>query len=270
MVKQEGTIFMTTGEKISKLRKENNYTQEQLAELLGVSRQSISKYESGIVYPETEKLIKLSELFGCTVDYLLKDYVEMEKGNYTNGNYATKQEDITLGKLVQQILSFDKKSKKTVFGMPLWHVGKNAKGFIAVGLKAQGIISIGLLSIGVLSFGMLSIGLLAAGVFGIGVLAAGAFALGGLVCGAICAGVIAVGAIAIGEFSIGALAIGHYFAYGDYAKAIFAFGDTEAYGSVFECIRDVTSYEREVIINEMYEKIPKIYHWIVEWFSGLI
>ena len=75
---------MTTGEKIAKLRKENNYTQEQLAELLGVSRQSISKYESGIVYPETEKLIRLSELFGCTVDYLLKDYLEQDNGFCAN------------------------------------------------------------------------------------------------------------------------------------------------------------------------------------------
>lgn len=39
---------MTTGEKLAKLRRENNYTQEQLAELLGVSRQSISKWESGV------------------------------------------------------------------------------------------------------------------------------------------------------------------------------------------------------------------------------
>lgn len=64
---------MTTGEKICKLRKENNYTQEQLAELLSVSRQSISKYESGLAYPEMEKLIRLGELFHCSMDYLLKD-----------------------------------------------------------------------------------------------------------------------------------------------------------------------------------------------------
>lgn len=45
---------MTLGDKISRLRKENNYTQEQLANLLGVSRQAISKWESDITYPETE------------------------------------------------------------------------------------------------------------------------------------------------------------------------------------------------------------------------
>lgn len=61
---------MTTGEKISKLRRDNNYTQEQLAELLGVSRQAISKWESSLAYPETDKLIRLGELFDCSLDYL--------------------------------------------------------------------------------------------------------------------------------------------------------------------------------------------------------
>lgn len=53
---------MTFGEKLSKLRKENNYTQEQLADILSVSRQAISKWESNITYPETDKLIRMSEL----------------------------------------------------------------------------------------------------------------------------------------------------------------------------------------------------------------
>ena len=64
---------MTLGEKLSKLRKEYNYTQEQLADLLGVSRQSISKWESDIAYPETEKLIELGKLFECSMDFLLKN-----------------------------------------------------------------------------------------------------------------------------------------------------------------------------------------------------
>jgi transcriptional regulator with XRE-family HTH domain len=70
---------MTLGEKISKLRKNCNYTQEQLAEILGVSRQSISKWESGISYPETDKLIRMGKLFACSMDYLLNEDVT-EKG----------------------------------------------------------------------------------------------------------------------------------------------------------------------------------------------
>ena len=71
---------MTLGEKITKQRKELNYTQEQLADILGVSRQSISKWESDIAYPETEKLIELGKLFDCSMDYLLKEEV-IEKGD---------------------------------------------------------------------------------------------------------------------------------------------------------------------------------------------
>ena len=71
---------MTLGEKLSKLRKEYNYTQEQLADILGVSRQSISKWESDIAYPETEKLIELGKLFECSMDYLLKDDVTEKTG----------------------------------------------------------------------------------------------------------------------------------------------------------------------------------------------
>ncbi len=62
---------MTTGSKISKLRKENNYTQEQLAVMLGVSRQAISKWENDVAYPETDKILKLSELFGCSTHYIV-------------------------------------------------------------------------------------------------------------------------------------------------------------------------------------------------------
>lgn len=62
---------MTTGEKLQNLRKENNYTQEELADILGVSRQSISKWESDVAFPETDKLITLAKLYHCTVDYLL-------------------------------------------------------------------------------------------------------------------------------------------------------------------------------------------------------
>ena len=71
---------MTFGEKLSKERKANNYTQEQLADILGVSRQTVSKWELDVAYPETEKLIKLGELFHCSMDYLLKETVEEKDG----------------------------------------------------------------------------------------------------------------------------------------------------------------------------------------------
>ena len=60
------------GEYLKDLRVKNKYSQEKLGELLGLSRQSISKWEQGYAIPDTENLLKLSELYGISVDTLLK------------------------------------------------------------------------------------------------------------------------------------------------------------------------------------------------------
>ena len=70
-------------EKLYKLRKNSGLSQEQLAEQLNVSRQAISKWESGTAVPESEKLIGISNYFGVSVDYLLKDE-EDDKAKTTN------------------------------------------------------------------------------------------------------------------------------------------------------------------------------------------
>lgn len=67
---------MTTGQKLSALRKEKGITQEQMADLLKVSRQSVSRWEMDVAFPETEKLIKLSRLLGCSIDFLLNNDVQ--------------------------------------------------------------------------------------------------------------------------------------------------------------------------------------------------
>ena len=66
---------MSFAKKIQTLRTSSGLSQEALADQLLVSRQAVSKWESGITLPETEKLIILSEMFGVTVDYLLKEDV---------------------------------------------------------------------------------------------------------------------------------------------------------------------------------------------------
>ena len=62
---------MDFSEKLLTLRKANNLTQEQLAEKLEVSRQSVSKWESGQATPELEKIVALSAVFDVSTDYLL-------------------------------------------------------------------------------------------------------------------------------------------------------------------------------------------------------
>lgn len=63
---------MNLSEKIFTLRKGSDLTQEQLAEALNVSRQSISKWESGQATPELEKIVAMSQVFGVTTDSLLQ------------------------------------------------------------------------------------------------------------------------------------------------------------------------------------------------------
>ena len=62
---------MTLGENIARLRTQKDWSQGDLADALGISRQSISKWETDTSIPELEKLIKLSELFGVTLDQLV-------------------------------------------------------------------------------------------------------------------------------------------------------------------------------------------------------
>lgn len=64
---------MNFGEKILGLRTKSGLSQEALAEKLMVSRQAVSKWESGVTLPETEKLIIISDMFGVSLDYLLKE-----------------------------------------------------------------------------------------------------------------------------------------------------------------------------------------------------
>lgn len=81
--------MMTLAEKVMLLRKQRGWSQEELAEHLGISRQSISKWESGISIPDIDRIIKMSDLFGVSTDYLLKEQIEFEenkRGDQTNEN----------------------------------------------------------------------------------------------------------------------------------------------------------------------------------------
>ena len=63
---------MTLGENIVRLRTQKNWSQGDLADALEISRQSVSKWETDASIPELDKLLKLSELFGVTLDELVR------------------------------------------------------------------------------------------------------------------------------------------------------------------------------------------------------
>lgn len=72
---------MNLADKIIEERKKNGWSQEELASKLGVSRQAVSKWESSGSIPDLQRILQMSELFGVTTDYLLKDEIEEERQN---------------------------------------------------------------------------------------------------------------------------------------------------------------------------------------------
>lgn len=72
---------MILADKIIEERKKNGWSQEELANKLGVSRQAVSKWESSGSIPDLQRILQIAELFGVTTDYLLKDEIEEEPLN---------------------------------------------------------------------------------------------------------------------------------------------------------------------------------------------
>jgi len=68
---------MILADKITENRKRNGWSQEDLADKLGVSRQSVSKWESAQAVPDMKKIVMMSEVFGVSTDYLLRDDIEV-------------------------------------------------------------------------------------------------------------------------------------------------------------------------------------------------
>lgn len=71
---------MLLSEKIYKLRKENGLSQENLATKLNVSRQAVSKWESGVI-PDIDNIVNLARYFDCSIDYLLNDDIDSIDGS---------------------------------------------------------------------------------------------------------------------------------------------------------------------------------------------
>lgn len=80
---------MNFGKNVQILRKMTNMTQEELAEKMNVSRQTVSKWELGAILPEIEKLVELCEMFNCTVDQLLRGNMDFSNEAYSDIKIVT-------------------------------------------------------------------------------------------------------------------------------------------------------------------------------------
>ena len=87
---------MKFNEKLIMLRKQHNLSQEQVAEKLGVARQTISKWELGETTPEMDKLIIMSELYNITLDELMKEENEGKVVNDPNNTNSQKLAGMTI------------------------------------------------------------------------------------------------------------------------------------------------------------------------------
>ena len=101
---------MALPEKLYALRKKSGLSQEQLAEALNVSRQAISKWEGGSTMPESDKLLALSNYFGVSLDYLLKD-------GAPDATPAEAQEEHRTMRLLSLILCFGGAAALIVYGV---------------------------------------------------------------------------------------------------------------------------------------------------------
>lgn len=254
---------MTLGEKIYGLRTEQGFSQETFGERLGVSRQSVSKWETDQSVPELEKIIAISELFGVTTDYLLKEKEERINAveNAAEDITAEREQPLSVPTAYHNMIRphYEYKSKKMVKGLPLVHVNigmgaYRAKGIVAIGNLACGVFSIGLLSAGVISVGILSAGiLLALGNVAVGLISAGTLAVGCFAFGAFSVGIFCMGALNFGQFCFGALSYGKQVAIGDEAHGRIALGLSRAAGELYEEVSKTYQFDYptiEKIIDE--------------------
>lgn len=209
---------MELNEKLASLRRRSGYSQESLAEQLGISRQAVSKWEAGLTQPDVANLVALSDLYGVTLDHLLKDAPNQPE---TPPPAPLPAASVPAECPWQQMAArmdglYEYKSKRTLFGLPLVHVclgrgrsfskGK-AKGIIAVGNRACGVVSVGFFGAGLFNVALVGGGLVSLGLVSVGGLALGTFACG----------IWAAGNIALGLFAQGNVALGQIFASGNVA-----------------------------------------------------
>ena len=211
----------TFSEKLLDLRRREGLSQEQLADRLGVTRQSVSKWESSTAVPELSKLIALSELFSVSVDYLVKDHLEEPEHPSEPSPPSTAKLEAQVEEISRFFQSWIWESKTRLFGLPLVSVclsfyphmlrcRKTARGIIAIGNIAVGVIAVGLLSAGLVSVGALSIGLFALGALAFGAAALGPVAIGLLAFGPVAVGLWYAGGVAAlaGKIAVGVAAVG--------------------------------------------------------------
>ena len=195
-------------DQLYRLRKERGISQEEMANVVGVSRQAVQKWEAGTSRPDMDNLTALADYFGVTLDHLVR------------GGEAPSAE--AAPRTAWDFPYFEYRSRAALFGLPLVHVKLGygvcrARGIVAVGNVATGVVALGGLSAGLLSLGGVSVGALALGGMALGGVALGGLAIGLAALGGGAVGILAIGGMAVGRYAAGGVAYGAVMAVGDQA-----------------------------------------------------
>ena len=231
---------MPFSEKLSLLRRRHGWSQEQLARMLGITRQSVSKWESGMAMPDLQNLVALSELLEVSLDYLVKENGSLDPMPDTDNFSRIEARLDDLGRRIDTRV-FAYTSRARLFRLPLVSIrfsrdrgptrNSTAVGIIAIGNFAVGIVSIGLISAGLLSLGLIT--------------------FGGLALGGVSIGVVALGGSAVGIYAAGAAAVGREIAVGASAAAKTAVG-LEARGAHTLFLEDNTTRQEIAAVLGRY------------------
>lgn len=222
---------MTFQERLRQLRTARGWSQEALAEQLGLSRQAVQKWESGAARPDMDNLVTLSRLFRVSLDWLVT-------GQEPEPAHEAPHQPEPVRPAIPEPWHYEYRSAAVVGGLPLVHinVGRTrgrfglrlcrAKGVVAIGNVATGVVAVGGFAAGALSVGGICAGLVSLGGLALGLpLAIGSVAVGIVALGGCAIGYLALGGCAVGAFALGGAAVAQNVAIGAAASAHFALGD---------------------------------------------
>lgn len=240
------------------LRKKAGLSQEGLADLLGVTRQAVQKWEAGTSRPDMDNLAALARYFNVTLDWLItgreEDRPAQERPVVVENHYHYSG------------WRYEYRSERTLFGLPLVHIKLAQRGLCV----AKGVIAIGNVSVGLISIGCFSLGLLSVGCAALGLLALGCMGLGLVGLGCIAIGAAAFGGVAIGYLAVGATAVGTYAAGGAVAASRVAVGQA-AYAGLLAIGRDAEGAmtlalgaPRELLSQAIAQAAPGTPGWLRE------
>ena len=130
-----GDEKMILADKIILERKKNGWSQEELAEKLGVTRQAVSKWEGAQTTPDIQRILEMSKLFGVTVDYLIKDEIEEEEVIATSEENKVGARRVTMEEANEFLKVKKETAPKIAFGVFLCIISPIIMFILAVGAE---------------------------------------------------------------------------------------------------------------------------------------